>query len=286
MKKTCLALTACLLVATIVTAQNTPASQMEKLDRGVIVVPAVGTGNFISWRLFGTDDENTTFDILRNGIPIVTNQSKTNYKDAGTASTALYQIVTKENGVPVDTSKAVTSWGKAYLTIPLDQPATGAQGGTYAPNDCSVGDVDGDGEYEIFLKWDPSTAKDNSQDGITDNVYIDCYKLNGTRLWRIDLGRNIRAGAHYTQFMVYDFDGDGKAEMMCKTAPGSKDGLGTYVNQAATNATIKAANNAKDWAAAGGGRINGGQEYLTVFEGLTGKAIHMPTTLPATPRWS
>jgi rhamnogalacturonan endolyase len=274
MKKTCLALTACLLMATIVTAQNTPACQMEKLDRGVVVVPAVGTGNFISWRLFGTDDENTTFDILRNGIPIVTNQSKTNYKDAGTASTALYQIVTKVNGVPVDTSKAVTSWGKAYLTIPLDQPATGAQGGTYAPNDCSVGDVDGDGEYEIFLKWDPSTAKDNSQDGITDNVYIDCYKLNGTRLWRIDLGRNIRAGAHYTQFMVYDFDGDGKAEMMCKTAPGSKDGLGTYVNQAATNATIKAANNTKDWAAAGGGRINGGQEYLTVFNGLTGQAIH------------
>ena len=105
-------------------------------------------------------------------------------------------------------------------------------------------------------------------------MYIDCYKLDGTKLWRIDLGRNIRAGAHYTQFQVYDYDGDGKAEMICKTAPGSLDGTGVYVNQATDNATIKAADNTKDWAAAGGGRINGGHEYLTVFDGLTGKAIN------------
>jgi len=78
---------------------------------------------------------------------------------------------------------------------------------------CSAADLDGDGEYEIVLKWEPNNAKDNSQSGYTDNVYLDAYKLNGTRLWRIDLGRNIRAGAHYTQFMVYDLDGDGKAEV-------------------------------------------------------------------------
>ena len=161
------------------------------------------------------------------------------------------------------------------MKLPLDRPAAGAaSGGTYSPNDCSVGDVDGDGEYEIFVKWDPSTSQDNSKGGITDNVYIDCYKLDGTKLWRIDLGRNIRAGAHYTQFQVYDYDGDGKAEMICKTAPGSLDGTGVYVNQATDNATIKAADNTKDWAAAGGGRINGGHEYLTVFDGLTGKAIN------------
>src|SRR5690606_15953897 len=93
-----------------------------------------------------------------------------------------------------------------YLNIPLQVPEGGVtlsgESYSYAPNDASVGDVDGDGEYEIFLKWDPSNAHDNSHKGYTGHVYIDCYKLDGTLLWRIDLGKNIRAGAHYTQFMV------------------------------------------------------------------------------------
>ena len=154
----------------------------------------------------------------------------------------------------------------------LDRPADGSNY-SYSPNDCSVGDVDGDGQYEVFVKWDPSNSKDNSQDGVTGNVFLDCYRLDGAKLWRVDLGVNIRAGAHYTQFMVYDFDQDGKAEMMCKTAPGSKDGAGNYVNQLATDEAIKAADNTKDWRT-GSGRINGGQEYLTVFNGLTGEAVH------------
>ena len=255
-------------------AQNTPTSQMEKLDRGLIVVPSTNTKHFISWRMMGTDDEdNTRFDIIRNGTTIATNVYATNYEATGGNVNSEYQIVTKVNGDPIDTTNIVKPWSKKYLALTLDRPATGAQGGTYSPNDCSVGDVDGDGQYEIFVKWDPSTSKDNSQGDKTDNVYIDCYKLDGTKLWRIDLGVNIRAGAHYTQFQVYDYDGDGKAELMCKTAPGSKDGKGNYVNQAATDDKIKAANNAKDWRNSGG-RINGGHEYLTVFNGLTGEAIH------------
>lgn len=93
---------------------------------------------------------------------------------------------------------------------------------TYSANDMSVGDVDGDGQYEFFVKWDPSNAKDVSQKGYTGKTYIDAYTLDGQLLYRIDLGVNIRAGAHYTQMLVYDFDGDGKAEMMFKTAPGTK----------------------------------------------------------------
>jgi rhamnogalacturonan endolyase len=188
------------------------------------------------------------------------------------------------NGEEKETSKAVTPWGGKYLTLKLDQPAKGTEGGTYRPNDMSVGDVDGDGEYELFVKWDPTTSHDNSEDGFTDIVYIDCYKLDGTKLWRVDLGKNIRAGAHYTQFMVYDFDGDGKAEMMCKTASGSKDGKGYYVNQAATDTTIKGHDNQADYrvgeSASHPGHVLSGPEYLTVFNGATGEAMHTTWYLP------
>ena len=274
MGKTNLLMAAFLLGAASTQAQNTPVSQMEKLNRGVVALPASGGGNFISWRFLGTDDEDrTTFDIIRNGAVVKRDAYETNYKDASGSTTSTYQIVTKVDGEAIDTTKAVSVWGEVYKKLTLDRPATGAQGGTYSPNDCSVGDADGDGEYELFVKWDPSNSKDNSQGGITDNVFIDCYKLDGTKLWRIDLGRNIRAGAHYTQFMVYDFDGDGKAEMICKTGPGSIDGNGNYVNDAATDESIKAVNGSALYRN-GDGRITGGQEWLTVFKGETGEAIH------------
>jgi rhamnogalacturonan endolyase len=109
-----------------------------------------------------------------------------------------------------------------------------------------VGDVDGDGQYELFVKWDPENSKDNSNSGSSNPVIIDCYKLDGTKLWRVNLGMNIRAGAHYTQFMVYDFDGDGHAEMICKTAPGSMDGNGDYVSNAADDANILSTSNSTD----------------------------------------
>lgn len=255
-------------------AQITPISQMEKLDRGLVALPASsGSGNFVSWRFLGSDDNDTRFDIICNCTTIATDLEVTNYNDANGNSSSEYQIVTKVNGEVLSTSEPVKAWGDIYKKLKLDRPAKGAQGGTYSPNDCSVGDVDGDGEYELFVKWDPSNSQDNSNNGKTDNVYIDCYKFDGTKLWRIDLGVNIRAGAHYTQFQVYDYDGDGKAELICKTAPGSKDGLSNFVNQAATDEKIKAANNDKDWRTSAG-RINGGQEYLTVFNGETGAAIH------------
>ena len=271
MNKSRLCLLALLLaIAFSAWAQITPISQMEKLDRGLVVIPT-GSLRTLSWRLLGTDDESRTrFNIIRDGQTIVENRYETYYRDNTAGSS--YQIVTLVDGIPVDTTAEVKPWAKNYLPVKLQRPAGGSDY-TYSPNDCSVGDVDGDGQYELFVKWDPSNAKDNSQSGITGNVYIDCYKLDGTFLWRIDLGKNIRAGAHYTQFQVYDYDKDGRAEMMCKTAPGSIDGKGNYVNQAATDAKIKAASNTKVWRTSDG-RINGGHEYLTVFKGETGEAIH------------
>lgn len=269
------------LMSLSATAQTTPVGQMEKLDRGLVVVPSsTGTSGsyFLSWRLFGTDDDNTTFDVLRDGVVAKSGlDSKTNFVDNYGLPNSQYQIVTKQNGVATDTSAVVTPWSSNYKEILLDRPASMTMPDnsvcTFSPNDCSVGDVDGDGQYELIVKWDPDNSKDNSQSGYTGNVYIDCYKLDGTKLWRIDLGKNIRAGAHYTQFLVYDFDGDGKAEMICKTAPGSKDGAGNYVSSAATDSTILTVNNTADWRNSSG-KIKGGQEYLTVFNGETGKAIH------------
>ena len=257
------------------TAQAQVNPSLESLDRGVTVVRT--TSNFVTWRMLATDNEDlTTFDILRSDKgdePIAKDLYKTNYQDWGGKADSEYRIVTKVDGEAVDTTAAALPFVK-YKQLKLDLPAAGSDY-SYTPNDCSVGDVDGDGQYELFVKWDPSNSHDNSQNGKTGNVFIDCYRLDGTKLWRIDLGVNIRAGAHYTQYMVYDFNGDGKAEMICKTGPGSIDGQGQYVTAAATDAAIDNSdtNNKKDYRNSNG-RITGGQEYLTVFDGMTGRAIH------------
>ena len=261
----------------------TPAKQMEYLDRAPVALPASGNkGIFLSWRILGTDEPGILFDIVRDGKTIKSDSRVSNYTDSEGTKTSIYEIVVKKDGKEVERTKAFTPWSKIFLRQTLDRPADGVtpegESYSYTPNDCSVSDVDGDGQYELIVKWDPSNSKDNSQKGYTGNVYLDAYKLDmtsekPTKLWRIDLGVNIRAGAHYTQFLVYDFDGDGKAEMMCKTAPGSKDGSGKYVSEAATIDYIQAVANTKDWRNSEG-RIKGGQEWLTVFNGETGEAIH------------
>lgn len=254
------------------TPQDTPVSQMEKLDRGLIAFPTTSGKCFVSWRLLGTDNQYTTFELLKNGRLIKRDIYQTTSLTAPGSKTDTFQIVTLQNGVPVDTTAEVTPWDNSYLALKLDRPAK-MNGKAYFPNDMSVGDVDGDGTYELIVKWDPENSKDNANTGASNNVIIDCYRLDGTKLWRIDLGMNIRAGAHYTQMMVYDFNGDGCAELICKTAPGSKDGTGQYVSYAATDEQIQGISNTVDLRDSNG-RILKGAEYLTVFEGLTGKALH------------
>lgn len=254
--------------------------QMERLDRGIVALPAQQQGVFVSWRLLGTDSSDTRFDLLRDGQVIARDLAVSNFTDPDGRPGSVYQVLT--NGA--EHSQEAVSWADLYLSIPVERPQGGEQKGYryfYSPNDCSVGDVDGDGQYELFLKWDPSNAHDNSHDGMTGEVIIDCYKYqvtdskkaNSQQLWRINLGKNIRAGAHYTQFMVYDFDRDGRAELICKTAPGSIDGTGRYVTEAADDADIRATDNGADYRNENG-RILTGPEYLTVFDGQTGRAVH------------
>lgn len=247
--------------------------QMEKLDRGIVAV-RTGANNFISWRWLGTEDDNITFNLYRGTIKVnATPLAVTNYTDNGAAANSSYSVRAVVGGVEQVASKAVTPWAQQSINLPLKKPAggTGPDGVayTYSPSDCSIGDVDGDGTHEIFVKWDPSNSKDNSQAGNTGNVYIDCYTMAGVQLWRIDLGRNIRAGAHYTQYMVYDFDGDGKAEMACKTADATVDGKGVVIG-----------NKDADYRSATG-YILTGPEFLTVFNGQTGAAMATANYTPA-----
>ena len=272
----------CMSVHPIV-AQNASSSYMEHLDRGVVALPAQGKGIFVSWRMLGTDSKNVCFDVVRDGKVIASHIKATNYTDHDGKATHTYQIVTyqempKADGIAHrEVSQNVKPWADLYLSMPISRPKGGTtpdgRSYTYTPNDCSVGDVDGDGEYEIILKWDPSNSHDNSHNGYTGDVIFDCYKLSGKKLWRINLGKNIRAGAHYTQFLVYDFDGDGKAEMICKTSAGSKDGKEKFVNEAATDEDIRCLDNKADYRN-GAGRVQTGPELLTVFNGKTGQAIH------------
>ena len=225
--------------------------------------------------MLGIEADNVTYNVYRNGAKLTTSPiaNSTNYIDTAGNATATYRVAAVVGGVEQPVSNARAVWAQQYLTVKLQRPA----GGTtpdgvaydYSPNDVSVGDVDGDGSYELFVKWDPSNSKDNSQSGYTGNVFVDAYKLDGTRLWRIDLGRNIRAGAHYTQFIVYDLDGDGKAELAMKTGDGTIDGAGTVIG----NASADHRNST--------GYILSGPEYLTVFNGLTGKAMATTAYVPA-----
>ncbi|GAA4707946.1 rhamnogalacturonan lyase [Phytohabitans rumicis] len=207
--------------------------RLERLDRG-LVAATTSEGVFLSWRLLGheatghsaTGLTGADFRVYRDGKRIATVTDSTNYLDREAAPGATYQVAAVVRGAEVNRSAAVSPWSGTHYDLPLRKPADGVtptgEAYTYAANDMSVGDVDGDGQYEYVVKWDPSNSKDVSQVGYTGPVYIDAYEADGRLLYRIDLGVNVRAGAHYTQFLVYDFDGDGRAEMMLKTAPGTK----------------------------------------------------------------
>jgi hypothetical protein len=213
--------------------------RLEALDRGLVAVPTA-EGVFLSWRLLGSEATGSTdtglagpdFAVYRDGERIATVSDSTDYADADGTAAAEYSVAPVVNGVELEGSPAVSAWSQGHLDVPLQKPADGRTPGgvihgeageayTYSASDASVADVDGDGAYELIVKWDPSNSKDVSQVGYTGPVYLDTYELDGTLLNRIDLGVNIRAGAHYTQFMTYDFDGDGRAETMLKTAPGT-----------------------------------------------------------------
>ena len=266
----------CLMAASLVAQPNYDFTKLkrEHLGRGVIAVRENPSTVAVSWRYLSSDPMNESFDIYRNGEKINKHPVKdaTFFQDTYAGTEPALYTVKAVKGKAESSYQLPENAPAGYLNIPLNRPEAGTtpsgQSYFYTPNDASIGDVDGDGEYEIILKWDPSNSHDNSHDGYTGPVIFDCYKLNGQHLWRIDLGKNVRAGAHYTQFMVYDLDGDGRAEVVMKTSDGTVDGTGKMIGDADADYRNPQ------------GRILTGPEYLTVFNGLTGAAMKTIDYIP------
>jgi rhamnogalacturonan endolyase len=263
------------LVGSASAPQARAQKMMEKLDRGVVAINQGDGKAFVSWRLFGNDPDAIAFNVYRvsgNGQPVKVNPQpitdSTNLVDSGVnfSQPVSYYVRAVLNNAEQEPSPAFKFAANApvqpYLVLPLQTP----QG--YTANDASAADLDGDGQYDLVLKSE-QTPRDNGSGGQTGETILDGYKLDGTHLWRINLGRNIREGAHYTQFMVADYDGDGKAEMIVKTADGTVDGAGKVIGEAG-----------KEWRNQAGHVIQG-PEYLTVFEGATGKALATVPYVPA-----
>ena len=270
------------LLASCATAQvpdaqpaKLPPRQMETLGRGVVAIKQNDGKIFVGWRMVGTDPDGIAFNLYRatGGKTVLLNPQPltgaTDWVDATADATQANAYFVKPvlNGKEAAESARFTlvanAAAKPYLSIPLQAPAPVLIDGTevpYVPNDASVGDLDGDGEYDIVLHQ-VARGKDNSQSGETSPPILQGYKLDGTLLWTINLGKNIREGAHYTQFMVYDLDGDGRAEIVCKTADGTTDGTGKVIGDPNANYLSKY------------GYILSGPEYLTVFDGTTGAAL-------------
>ena len=303
----------------------------EKMSRGVVAVRQADGSVFISWRILKSDKTGEPFDVYRNGVKLneeALTEGGSHYIDTEplTGQDAVYEVRGGDTDGRFVLSTSDSNVG--YLSIPLQKPdddtTPDGRSFTYSANDASVGDVDGDGQYELILKWDPSNSHDNAHDGFTGSTLIDCYKLfpedncsvNSKLLWRIDLGRNIRSGAHYVPFIVYDLDGDGRAELMVKTADGTRDGVGTVIGDSTADyrhgvaeAMARSKSGQKEeeaWPQDRGpqsgehgqrgqrthrqrmqrtwmpneGRILEGPEYITVFDGLTGRAMDTKPYVP------
>lgn len=282
-------------------AYNFEKLQREKLSRGVVAVRSDKDVVVVSWRYLSSDDIQTSFNVYRNGellTPLPQEQSTIYFDHNSSTESAVYEVR------PVVKGREIASAGgeytlpanapRGYIDIPVRRPADGVtpdgQIYTYSIDDTMVGDADGDGTYEYFVTWEPSNRHDNAHDGYTGNVLLDCYRISGEFLWRIDLGRNIRAGDHYTQILVYDFDGDNRCEVVMRTSDGTIDGQGKVIGEAEADyreegywkvsrkkvdGVIKI-----DSVLRNRGRILTGNEYLTLFSGLTGEALYTTDYVP------
>lgn len=260
---------------------------VERLGRGAVAVRTSPDTVMVGWRYLSSDPLRVAFNVYRDGERLTPEPVavSTQFLDPNASTRAArYEVRPVVDGRELPDGRGACVLPAdapcGYLEIPLQQPESqlmpDGSSCSYVANDASAGDVDGDGEMEIVLKWDPTNSKDNSHSGFTGTVFLDAYKMDGRRLWRIDLGRNIRAGAHYTQFMVYDLDGDGSAEVVAKTADGTVDGRGKVIGDPEADYRVGVG----DTLPGRKGYIASGPEFLTVFSGRTGEALQTIDYIP------
>ena len=270
--------------------QRLPAREKEQLDRGVVAsrVNSSASQALVSWRLLDTDPADIAFNVYRSaggGTPVKLNDQPvtktTSFMDrtVNFGVKNVYTVRSVRQGVEQPQPGQFVLMKnplKMHFRIPVDPVKSPSSSYSYSITDCAAGDLDGDGAYEIVARWDPSNAKDNSQDGVTGRVFLDAYKLDGTKLWRIDLGPNIRAGAHYTQMVVYDLDGDGRAEVAVRTSEGTVFGDGVQIGDTDHDGVTNYV--------ASNGRILAGPEFISVIEGTTGRELARADYIPRGPK--
>ena len=301
------------------TAYNYARLKGERLDRGVVAFRTTADSVCIQWRYLPTDPQDITFDVLRDGKVIghTSATAATFFMDANPAASATVYEVKPSRSTSLNLPSSTGTWTLpanapiGYLDIPLTPPVAASEGSAAAPegshrgvsynaNDATMADLDGDGQMEIILKWDPSNSRDNSQSGITSPTILEALRLDGTSMWRVNLGPNIRSGAHYTPFIVADLDGDGCAELLVRTSDGTIDGTGAVLGDPAANhvrqpdtLAYQANGNPReqfrgpgwpnnmDRKAARGGFVYKGPEWVTCFDGKTGRALSTVDYIPA-----
>jgi rhamnogalacturonan endolyase len=254
--------------------------KMEQLDRGIIAVMTGDGKVYVGWRMLGIEPDDIAFNIYRDDVRINKRPitETTNFIDQNGSKDSLYKVCAVIGGSEQKSSESAEVWNANYLSIPIKAPPDGVVMGSnyrYSANDASIGDLDGDGKYEIVLKWEPSNSKRPPQTGFTGPHILDAYEMDGTRLWRINLEKNIRAGAAFTQFLVYDLDCDGKAEVVCKTADGTIDGKGNAIGDPEADWRLLSPSSDRKY-----GKVLDGPEYLTVFDGRTGAALTTVDYIP------
>ena len=273
MNRKLLTITLLLTLTMIVSAQRTT----DRLDRGLVAVPATtGNGNLVSWRVFGEEYYDVTYNLYCDGTQIAKNLTASNYAHTSGTASSKYQVAAVVRGVEQAKSDVVTRWNNGMLTIPV-QKITGRDGtdvtSNYTLNDISLGDLDGDGIVEFIVKRPCSKAADVSQ----KNCFhvLDCYDHKGNRLWWIDLGPNMLSGAdEQWDCVCYDWDGDGKAEVLLRIQDNA------YIHYAdGTQELIGSSTVDTRWD--GIEYTSSGNEYLLYLEGATGHPYSIgPTSHP------